>query len=337
MYFSGHSNIMDKVKLHSKFSSSRLDSIDQFRGLSILLMVLANYMAGIEIIPAWLKHAPDVGLTVIDLIAPFFIFAIGLTYGLLWNRRMASQGAWKAYQHFFTRFMAIAGIGAILSAGEILLKIDGTTINWGVLQAIGVAGILTLTLIRLSIAWRAVIGLCLLAGYQFLLNTFWMTDVLLAPHGGLLGSISWGGMMILATVLADFFHNPLKHKYFPLLTLLTLGIGIAMAFFVPVSKNRVSFSYVLISLGVSALVFIAMDWLVTARKMHSILLIAWGKNSLALYVLHLLLLGIFFLPGIPGWYSSAPLWLVILQGLCLVGALSIIGLWLERKQIFLSL
>ncbi len=320
-----------------KPSSTRLDSIDQFRGLSILLMVLANYLAGINIIPAWLKHAPDIGLTVIDLIAPFFIFVIGLTYGLSWNRRMAAQGVWKAYQHFFTRFMAIAGIGAILSAGEILLKIDGTTINWGVLQAIGVAGILTITVIRLPTAWRAVIGLCLLACYQILLNTFWLSEVLQSPHGGLPGSISWGGMMILTTVLADFFHDPSKRSYFPLLAMLTLGIGIALAFFIPVSKNRVSFSYDLISLGVSALIFIALDWLVKVRKINFAILVAWGKNSLGLYVLHLLLLGIFFLPGIPSWYSSAPLWLVVLQALCLVRALSIIGLWLERKQIFLSL
>jgi predicted acyltransferase len=325
------------VKLRSESSSTRLVSIDQFRGLSILLMVLANYLAGIQIIPTWLKHAPDIGLTVIDLIAPFFIFAIGLTYGLSWNRRMVNHGAWKAYQHFFTRFMAIAGIGAILSSGEIWLKIDGSTINWGVLQAIGVAGILTLTVIRLPTPWRAVFGLCMLAGYQILLNTFWLSEVLQSPHGGLLGSISWGGMMILATVLADYFHDPSKRSYFLPLSLLTLVMGIGLAFFLPVSKNRVSFSYDLISLGVSALVFIALDWLVKVRQMHSTLLTTWGKNSLVLYVLHLLLLGTFFLPGIPGWYSGAPLWLVILQAIFLVEALSIIGLWLERKQIFLSL
>jgi predicted acyltransferase len=328
---------MEKVAHHSKPPFSRLVSVDQFRGLSILLMVLANYLAGIEIIPAWLKHAPDIGLTVIDLIAPFFIFAIGLTYGLSWNRRLTNHGAWKAYQHFFTRFMAIAGIGAILSAGEIWLKIDGTTINWGVLQAIGVAGIFTLAVIQLPTAWRAVIGLSLLTGYQILLNAFWLNEVLQSPHGGLPGSVSWGGMMILATVLADFFHDPSKRNYFPPLTLLTLAAGIGLAFFLPVSKNRVSFSYDLISLGISVLVFIALDWLVKTRKMHFTLLVTWGKNSLVLYVLHLLLLGIFFLPGVPDWYSSAPLWLVTLQALCLVGALSLISLWLERKHVSVSL
>ena len=321
----------------SKSDPSRLSSIDQFRGLSILLMVLANYLAGIQSMPAWLKHAPDIGLTITDLIAPFFIFAIGLTYGLSFNRRVASLGRQKTYQHFFTRFMAITGLGAVMSAGSIWLQVDEAAVNWGVLQAIGVAGVLTLVVIKLPSVWRAVIGLCLLAVYQFMLNAFWLSDVLLSPHGGLPASISWGGMMILATVLADFFHAPSKRKFFFPLSGMTLLIGVGLAIFLPVSKNRVSFSYVLISLSISALTFFILDWLVKERKFHLALLAAWGKNPLALYILHLLLLGIMFLPGIPGWYSSAPLWLVFLQVFGLVAALSAIALWLEKKHILISL
>lgn len=316
---------------------SRNPSIDQFRGLSILLMVLANYLAGIQIIPAWLKHAPDIGLTMIDLIAPFFIFAIGLTYGLSWKRRTVNHGKLKTYQHFFSRFMAMIGIGAVLSAGEIWLQVDGATINWGVLQAIGTAGILTLIVIDLPTSWRAVIGFCLLAAYQYMLNTSWLAYVLQAPHGGLPGSISWGGMMILATVLADCFHDAANRKFYFPLSLLTIITGIGLSFIIPISKNRVSFSYVLISLGISALVFFVMDWLVKQRNLHSALLAAWGKNPLIIYILHLLLLGIVFLPGIPEWYSNAPFWLVFLQTFGLIGVLSSIAFWLEKKNILISL
>jgi len=63
-------------------TSGRLDAIDQFCGFAILLMVLADYLVDVNIVPAWLKHAPDIGYTVIDLIAPLFVFAIGLTFGL---------------------------------------------------------------------------------------------------------------------------------------------------------------------------------------------------------------------------------------------------------------
>ena len=48
----------------------RIEAIDQYRGIAVILMVIANYLADVTTVPGWLKHAPDVGLTVIDLIAP---------------------------------------------------------------------------------------------------------------------------------------------------------------------------------------------------------------------------------------------------------------------------
>jgi predicted acyltransferase len=314
-------------------NSQRLDSIDQFRGFAIMLMVLVNYLAGVERIPAWLKHAPDVGLTVADLVAPLFIFAIGLTYGRSWRQRSARNGKLKAAQHFFTRFMALMGIGTILSAGEIWLEIDGTTVNWGVLQTIGTAGMVTLFVISLPAGWRATVGLGLLAGYQHLLDSFWLTNILHSPHGGLPGSLSWAGMMILATALGDIFHDPSKRKAFLTMTLLGLALGLLTAGQFPVSKNRVSFSYVLISLGISGLIFAAFH----QSKVHIPVLAAWGKNPLLLYILHLFVLGIMALPGIPAWYADAPWWLVILQAGGLVGILSVIGLWLDRLRIIISL
>jgi len=88
----------------------RLESIDQFRGFAIFLMILANYMTNVQIFLAWLKHADEIGYTVIDLIAPMFVFAMGLTYGLSFRRRIERDGAWNTYQHFLTRYLALLGI-----------------------------------------------------------------------------------------------------------------------------------------------------------------------------------------------------------------------------------
>src|SRR5512143_2380735 len=144
----------------------RILSIDQFRGFAILTMVLANFMGGILIIPAWLKHAPDIGLTVIDLIAPFFIFAIGLTYRAAFQRRLEREGAFKAYIYFLTRYLAIIGLGAIISAGETAVGENPSGIDWGVLQAIGMAGLVTLSIIRLPTLYRWLIGAAILVVYQ---------------------------------------------------------------------------------------------------------------------------------------------------------------------------
>jgi hypothetical protein len=63
----------------------------------------------------------------------------------------------------------------------------------------------------------------------------------------------------------------------------------------------------------------------------------WGRNPLLLYLLHYVLLAIFVLPAIPLWYVQAPLWLVILQILALVGELSWVGRYLNQHKLFFVL
>ncbi len=324
--------------MNQKVQVHRIASIDQFRGFAIVTMVLANYMGGVLLIPAWLKHAPDIGLTIIDLIAPFFIFAIGLTYRLSFQRRMSRDGSRATYMHFLIRFLAIIGMGALISAGETAFGENPSGIDWGVLQAIGTAGLVTLLVIRLPSVYRGLIGLGLLFAYQAVLDHFWLDTVLRSPHGGLFGSLGWSSMLILSTALADLFHAPgWGRRAFPWISLLVLAVGVALAFLSPVSKHRVSAPYVLISLGTSAMLFILLHWLSTRFNWNSRFLMMWGKNPLVLYFLHYFLIGIVFLPGIPALYQAAPLWLVLVEMVVLVGAVSMVAFWMDRKNILISL
>jgi len=318
--------------------SKRISSLDQFRGFAILTMVLANYMGGVKLIPAWLKHAPDIGLTIIDLIAPFFIFAIALTFGLSFHRRVERDGALRTYSYFLTRYLAIIGMGAIISAGETALGENPSGIDWGVLQAIGMAGLVTLVVIRLPSIYRWLVGAGILVAYQLILDHFLLNLTLRSPHGGLFGSIAWAAMLILGTVLADMFHGEGKAKmFFPWASLAVLAAGIALAFFSPVSKHRVSAPYVLISLGISALLFLVFHWMSDIRNWNGRLLLAWGKNPLSLYFLHYILIGIFFLPGIPVLYAKAPTWVVLVEIAILLVGISFVAMWMDRKNIIIAL
>jgi len=295
-------------------------------------------MVGIQIIPAWLKHAPDIGLTVIDLIAPFFIFAIGLTFGLSFRHRIERDGAFRTYSYFLTRYLAIIGLGAIISAGETAIGQNPSGIDWGVLQAIGMAGLVTLVVIRLPSIYRWLIGAGILLAYQLILDNFLLDLTLRSPHGGLFGSIAWAAMLILGTALADLFHGEDKaRKAFPWASLAVLVTGIALAFVSPVSKHRVSVPYVLISLGISALLFIVFHWASDIRNWNSRLLLAWGKNPLSLYFLHYILIGIFFLPGIPILYAAAPIWVVLVEIAILLVGISLVAMWMDRKNIIIAL
>ena len=319
-------------------SAGRLEAVDQFRGFAILTMVLANYLQGVACVPSWLKHSSDLGLTGVDLIAPLFIFAIGLTYGLSARSRLLRSDRRSVVEHFLYRYFAIAGIGLFFTAAEIRLGLGGPGILWGVLQAIGAAGLITLPFIFLPAIARWISGLGILALYQLLLDRWWLDSVRASSHGGMQGSLSWGAMLLLATAMADLYHDPRRDRMaFPLASALMLAAGAALALAVPISKSSVSASYVLVSLGASGALFEVFRLLCDVLGLRSEVLSAWGRNPLLLYVLHIVLLGVFVLPGIPSWYADAPSWLVPLEALALLGALSWIGLALRRRGWFFKI
>jgi predicted acyltransferase len=313
--------------------SRRIDAIDQFRGFAIILMVIFNYLSGIETIPDWLKHVPDVGMNFPDLGTPVFVFAIGLTYGLSYRRRVRKDGEKATLSHFFRRYLSFIGLGAILTAGQSLLGMKTELLDWGVLQAIGAAGLITLAMIWLPTGLRLGAGLALLGVYQLLLNCCWLDLVLGSQHGGLPGSLSWAAILILATVLGDFFHDQDRRQFFPWLSLVFLVAGFTLAILVPVSKNRLTASYDLITLGFSGLAFSIFYLLDFQLDFFN----AWGRNPLLLYLLSFLVTGVFVLPGIPGWYGEAPYWLIGSQIILLLAILSAVAVALKKKGIVFTM
>jgi fucose 4-O-acetylase-like acetyltransferase len=267
-----------------------------------------------------------------------FIAAIGLTFGVSFRARLARDGRRRTIEHFLSRNLALIGIGALFT---VLGNLSGLAVDrsdWGLLQALGFAGLVALCFIGVPAHLRWLAGLLLLVAYQFELNSFWLSTVLGSTHGGLEGALSWGAMLVMATALGDLFHDvPKGRRWFPAVSAGVLVLGLFLAFIVPVSKNRVSASYVLIALGASDLVF----WCFHVFDEHlgrSIpILSEWGRNSLLLYVIHGVLLGVFVMPQAPGWYESAPVWLVVLQALLMVGTLSWVGWVLDRRHFHVAL
>lgn len=319
-------------------SDNRLESIDEFRGFAIFMMVIINFLARANNVPLCLKHAADIGFTVADIVAPMFIFAIGLTYGLSFRKRVERAGKGKTYGHFFTRYMAISGIGFFLTSFGNLTGTYENSSNWGLLQAIGAAGLFALLFIKFSTKIRAIVGVLFLIFYQFMLDQLWLQTILSSSHGGIYGSLSWGAMLLLGTVFADLYHSQNKNnKRFLFAAIIVLVISLFLLFFIPISKNRVSFSYVLVTLSLSALIFEIFDFSIKKFNININLLSSWGKNPLLLYILHIFLLGVFVMPPYGWWYKEAPILLLFIETIGLIGILSWIGLYLDNKKWYFSL
>jgi predicted acyltransferase len=308
----------------------RLDVIDQYRGLAILLMVVADYLSHIRRVPAWLKHAPGVGLTVVDLIAPMFILAIGLVYRPSWQRRLAKDGPKQAILHFLRRFLALMGIGTLTPWGY----------TWGLFQTIGGAGLITLLVVWLPARVRMIIGVVLLGGYQYLLDKVWLREV--TPGSSwcqMEGTLGWAAMLILATVLADWYYDlPKGWKLYLPGSLVSLGMGIGLSSWIEISQYFVSASYVLISLGASGLLYAGFHILAERWQVNLPLLRTWGKNPLVLYLAHYWIWVLVFIrPLDRGWYSLAPIWLIVLQASGFIAVLSLLAWFLDRRGWILSL
>jgi predicted acyltransferase len=315
----------------------RVAAIDHFRGFAVLMMAIMNHLLGVESLPVWLRHTPDIGLTVTDLGAPWFIFAIALTYRRSFERRVGASGVTHTRVHFIKRAASLFMLGFVMAYAEQRLRQTTAAMCWSPLQAIGTAVLLTLPVITLPVQWRLAVGIALLTGYQLLLDAYWLPLVLGSTHGGPPGALGWTAMLILATVFADLSYVPSRRKLYALATAVACAGGLALSLWVPVSKSRISASYVLVGLGLSAALYALFYILNDRLGWRSDSLTAWGKNSLALYLLLNVLLAFLVLPDIPVWHTQAPFWLAAAQALVLVAILGRIAHWLERRGLLICL
>ena len=322
---------MGQINKYIENSEGRLDSIDQYRGAAILLMVLADYLSHIQRVPAWLKHAPGgKGLTIVDLIAPLFIMAIGLTFKPSFQRRLDREGRRQTFFHFIRRFLALIGIGMLTPRGY----------SWGLLQTIGGASLITLLVIQLPPLAKLIIGGTILGGYQILSDTVWMERVSgTSSWCEIEGTLGWAAMLILASVLADWFYSQPQGRRKTLFgSLASMGLGLGLSNWIEISQYFVSASYVLITLGASGLIFMGFHELTEKLNVRLPLLISWGKNPLILYLLHYWIwIFAFVAPLARTWYLHAPVWLIILQASGFIGFLSLVAWFMDRRGWIVSL
>ena len=316
--------------------AARDPAIDRFRGLAILMMAIANFLEHVRAVPGWLKHAPDVGITVIDFIAPAFIFAIGLTFPGSVRRRLGRDGGRRTVEHTVVRALALIGLGMLFSIGQWRFGLGGGDIPWGTLQSIGAAIILALPALLLPATARLALALAGLAGYQWLLDSFWLEEVVAASNAGLQGALAWGLLLVIATVFADWYAQK-KGRWFLVAAVLMLAAGILAARWIPVSKHRMSLSFVLIVASSSALAFLSFDLTRGWLRGEGRLLAAWGRNPLVLYVAHFFLLAVFLVPSVPWWHVDAAPWLTGIQAAGFVAALHALAAWLRRRNVIVSL
>ena len=327
---------MKEYQLKNSEESSRILSIDVFKGLSIILMTFVNSLAFFENVPAWTKHAGDYGVTYVDLIAPFFIFMLALNFTLSFKKRIEMFGRKKAYLRFLRRYLIFIAIGLVL-----FIEVDADTLvlHWGTLQVLGTAGLIHLSIAELKSLYRLIIGAVLLIIHQIMLLTDLSFIIYDGIEGGLIGSLSWASMMIFSSIISDAIWKEKKWKYFFLGGLVFIFLGIISGLFFGISRAYMSLPYVLISVGASSVIYFIIylifdiapnRWEAIQRE---IVLNRSGKNAFPLYIIHLIIISL--------EYELIPLdieWIIILSvAIINVIIILVIGFAMDRYKVYLIL
>src|SRR5579859_1398326 len=104
--------------------SPRVASIDIFRGLTILVMIFVNDLAGVKGLPWWTYHLPGNanGMTYVDMVFPFFLFIVGISLPLAVRHRLSKNPSiGDLWRHIIARSFALLVLGIALANGE---KVD---------------------------------------------------------------------------------------------------------------------------------------------------------------------------------------------------------------------
>ncbi|HEY5470916.1 MAG TPA: hypothetical protein VIK07_10360 [Bacteroidales bacterium] len=295
--------------------SSRLVSLDIFRGMTVAFMIIISTPGSWKYVYPPLRHSEWNGCTLADLVFPFFLFIVGLSsyYSL---KRYGNELNGSSILRIFRRMSALIVLGLFLTVFP-YFRMDYSTLRiMGVLQRIalayGISAIICLT-VRRDYLWIVIAvllliywGLLIFFGgadpYSLQNNFVLKTDIVLLGKNhlytgfgipfepeGLLSTITAICSVIIGYFIGEIIGNgSASGKSVLKLILLAAaagGLGYLWNLILPFNKPLWTSSYVLytsgISIGVFALIYLIAD--VFKFQIWGIFFLIFGTNAIFVY------------------------------------------------------
>lgn len=315
-------------------AADRWNAIDELRGFAVLMLIVFNGFYLFSSAPFWLGHAPAGKYHAADMIAPLFLFAVGLSYFLSFKKRAVRDGKLSAVAHVFRRGLVLIIFGTV---GDWLMN-RNFSFHWGTLEMIGLCGIFAMPALALEPIERICLAICLIIFWQILLGCPGVADAIgiSKSMGGPFAAISWMSAVMIASSFSEWKKKLVNSDYISRIMALAiilhlLAVGAKNLFVI--NKLTVNAPYMLFSLELSMATFLFFYLKETLGFKPLPLLNSLGKNALAIYMLsgvvNKLALGAF------GADISLIRLLTVafLQIMLVIG----IGLQLDRKKVYFSL
>jgi predicted acyltransferase len=297
----------------SGHQTNRVISLDAFRGLTIIGMLLVNNAALDVFTPKHLTHALwNQGINFADLVFPWFLFIVGVAIPFSYishKKKELSYGRWigKAV----SRAVLLLLIGCFLDSSIARQPVVGL----GVLQIIGLAFMIAAILYGLSIYWRLAIAAIFLLMHWYLLRFVAIADFgpgiasetqnviyhlntnyLQYYHlKGLISVIPTSALVIIGSLVGNLIETQSLKNIKKLLIMIAIGsaltsIGWLWHLDLPFNKPLWTSSYILASAGLGCLVLGIFYLLADVKNWHWLAypFIIFGANAIAAYVLPIL-------------------------------------------------
>ena len=274
---------------------ARILSVDAFKGWILGWMILINCISGWPITPWFVEHSrfhQEIVLTFPDLGSCGFLFVIALISQTKTQKTPAI--ALPALQSYYLkRYLIYIAIGLILGV-EFM---DGRFFfEWTVLSCIGGAGIILVCVQKYNWKIRLLFGIMLMVLYECFLHVtisggYTLRElVLLGTHGGIVGTIGWGIIIVLQSVLAKYYiQKSIKGMVGAGIGCLSAGYGIHFAGLIPIDVPIISSSFILVCIGYTGIIF-SLFWyvydLLDPNHVESKVYKPLGKNILLLFVMN---------------------------------------------------
>jgi predicted acyltransferase len=293
--------------------TTRIEAIDGLRGLALALMLLVNNPGSWSAVYGPLSHAHWHGLTVTDLVFPFFLFVVGASMACSLKDQIEKSGL--PWLLVLKRSFMLFTIGFILQ----IIPLDQGPETWrimGVLQRIGLCFLLVAIMLNIiKERWLLLTAVLVLSAYWLLLlsvgesafsvehnlvrhldmailgsSHMWQGKGLPFDPEGLLSTIGasitvLSGYLICSKVLQ---HKTQRQQILQLLVvgLVLLAIGLGWSVWQPINKGLWTGSFVLVSSAAAcfSLALIIVCWQIPGINIALQGLKIYGSNPIFIYV-----------------------------------------------------
>lgn len=311
---------------------NRLISLDAMRGFTIAAMILVNFPGNGDHVFAPLNHSVWNGLTATDLIAPFFLFIVGVSIAIAYTKRLKlGKPKQSMYKKIIIRSIKIFVVGILLN---LIWDFNFADLRWtGTLPRIAIV-FFVCAMIFLNTKWRgqAWIGSGILVAYWLAMTLIPSPDlgeVMLEPgknlaawfdrlllpgkmwQAGPAPGFHWDPEGILSTfpslvsgisgMLAGTLMLSERTKEKKVILLMVGGFFITIAGYLwglafPVNENIWTSSFVLVTSGMASMLLGSCFFLVDMKGFtHGTKPgIIFGANAITVYVLGDVLAALFY-------------------------------------------